>query len=64
MPTCRMIQMDLQKSAISRAIFKTRELAMRAEVHETPTGGVLPVMTALGWRVLVPERRDRRFDAA
>jgi len=46
-------RMDLQKSAVVRAIFKARELAMGAEDCETPTGGLLAVTTALGWRVLV-----------
>ena len=47
-------EMDLQDSAIVRAIFRARELALGADDDpKTPSGGLVAVTTALGWRVLV-----------
>jgi hypothetical protein len=51
-------ELDFQDSAVVRAIFKTRALALRAEGGSTPGGGIVAVTSALGWRVLteVPGR--------
>jgi hypothetical protein len=47
------VGMDLQDSAIVRAIFKARELALGADDEpRTPSGGLVALTTSLGWRVL------------
>jgi hypothetical protein len=46
-------ELDLQESAIIRAIFKARELALGAVDQKPPACGLVALTTALGWRVLV-----------
>jgi hypothetical protein len=52
-------QMDLNRSAITRAIFKTRELALGGDADRTARpSGLVPLTMALGWGILaeVPDR--------
>jgi hypothetical protein len=52
-------QMDLTRSAITRAIFKTRELTLGGAADRTPRpAGLVPLTMSLGWGVLaeVPDR--------
>ena len=47
------VEMDLEDSPIVRAIFKARELALSADDGaKMPSGGLVALTKALGWRVL------------
>ncbi len=55
------MDMDLEDSAIIRAIFKGREILLGAEPdREVPVRGLVAVTQALGWRVLA-ERPGREI---